>query len=174
MENKFSCWQTGKMKNLLLNNTVDSVRESPLSQYLPSCSGSAMWEQNVCITTCDKRGSQHREDRGLETGSVWSFVASVGQEETLESHLSTSGLLLNDSNRPIGLPRWREWHLASPLDCKEVQPVHPKGDQSCAHWKDWCWSWNSYTLATSCEELNTTNHQGNVNQNHSETSPHTF
>ena len=21
------------------------------------------------------------------------------------------------------------------------------------HWKDWCWSWNSYTLATWCEEL---------------------
>ena len=21
------------------------------------------------------------------------------------------------------------------------------------HWKDWCWSWNSKTLATSCEEL---------------------
>ena len=21
------------------------------------------------------------------------------------------------------------------------------------HWKDWCWSWNSGTLATSCEEL---------------------
>ena len=22
------------------------------------------------------------------------------------------------------------------------------------HWKDWCWSWNSNTLATWCEELN--------------------
>ena len=21
------------------------------------------------------------------------------------------------------------------------------------HWKDWCWGWNSNTLATSCEEL---------------------
>ena len=21
------------------------------------------------------------------------------------------------------------------------------------HWKDWCWSWNSHTLATWCEEL---------------------
>ena len=43
--------------------------------------------------------------------------------------------------------------LESPLDCKEIQPVHPKGDQSWVHWKDWCWSWNSNTLATSCEEL---------------------
>ena len=40
--------------------------------------------------------------------------------------------------------------LESPLDCKEIQLVHPKADQSC---KDWCWSWNSNTLATSCEEL---------------------
>ena len=44
--------------------------------------------------------------------------------------------------------------LESPLDCKEIQPVHPKGDQS------WMFvertdvkSWNSNTLATSCKEL---------------------
>ena len=27
---------------------------------------------------------------------------------------------------------------------KEISPIH---------WKDWCWSWSSSTLATSCEEL---------------------
>ena len=43
--------------------------------------------------------------------------------------------------------------LESPLDCKEIQPVHPKEDQSCVHWKDWCWSWNSNSLATTCKEL---------------------
>ena len=45
--------------------------------------------------------------------------------------------------------------LESPLDCKEIQPVHPKGDQSWVfvHWRDWCWSRNSSTLATSCEEV---------------------
>ena len=37
--------------------------------------------------------------------------------------------------------------LQSPLDCKEIQPVHPKRNQTI-HWKDWCWSWNSNTLAT--------------------------
>ena len=37
--------------------------------------------------------------------------------------------------------------LESPLDCKEIQPV------LSVHWKDWCWSWNSNTLATWCEEL---------------------
>ena len=40
------------------------------------------------------------------------------------------------------------------LDCKDIQPVHPKGDQFLGvHWKDWCWSWNSNTLATWLEEL---------------------
>ena len=29
---------------------------------------------------------------------------------------------------------------------KEISP-------GCVHWKDWCWSWNSNTLVTSCEEL---------------------
>ena len=43
--------------------------------------------------------------------------------------------------------------LESPLDSKEIKPVHPKGDQSSIHWKDWCGSWNSNTLATWCEEL---------------------
>ena len=44
--------------------------------------------------------------------------------------------------------------LESPLDCKEIQPVYPKGDQS------WVFigrtdveAWNSNTLATWCEEL---------------------
>ena len=40
--------------------------------------------------------------------------------------------------------------LENPLDCKDIQPVQPKGD---VHWKDWCWSWNSSTLATWCKEL---------------------
>ena len=45
--------------------------------------------------------------------------------------------------------------LESPLDSKETQPVNPKGNQSVLNilWKDWCWSWNSNTLATWCEEL---------------------
>ena len=37
--------------------------------------------------------------------------------------------------------------LESPMNCKEIQSVHHKGDQS------WCWSWSANTLATWCEEL---------------------
>ena len=44
--------------------------------------------------------------------------------------------------------------LEIPLDCKKIQPDNPKGNQSWIFiWKDWCWSWNSSTLATWCEEL---------------------
>ena len=41
--------------------------------------------------------------------------------------------------------------LKSPLDCKEIQPVHPKGNQSWVFIGNW--SWNSSTLATFWEEL---------------------
>ena len=43
--------------------------------------------------------------------------------------------------------------LESPLkDCKQIQPVHPLSVLNI-HWKDWCWNWNSNTLAAWCEEL---------------------
>ena len=41
--------------------------------------------------------------------------------------------------------------LESPLDSKEIKPVHPRGTTLNIHWKDWCWSSN--TLATWCKEL---------------------
>ena len=40
-----------------------------------------------------------------------------------------------------------ELGVESPLDWKEIQPVLG------VHWRDWCWSWNSNTLATWCGEL---------------------
>ena len=44
--------------------------------------------------------------------------------------------------------------LESPLDCKEIQPVHPKGDQSWVFiGRTDCWGWNSNTLATWWEDL---------------------
>ena len=42
--------------------------------------------------------------------------------------------------------------LESPLDYKESKPVSPKGNVPNIHWKDWCWSWNSNTFTTWCEE----------------------
>ena len=45
---------------------------------------------------------------------------------------------------------WQSWFQLVPLPaqgfswCTSVLGVH---------WKDWCWSWNSSTLVTSCKEL---------------------
>ena len=64
-----------------------------------------------------------------------------------------------DYKESWALKNWCFWTvvlgktLESPLDCKEVQPVHPKGDQSFLFIEDWCWSWNSNTLTTWWEEL---------------------
>ena len=44
--------------------------------------------------------------------------------------------------------------LETPLDCRENKPGNPKGISVLnIHWKDCCWSWNSNTLTTCCEEL---------------------
>ena len=43
--------------------------------------------------------------------------------------------------------------LESPLDCKEIQPVHCEGDQPWISLEGMMLKLNSSTLATSCEEL---------------------
>ena len=44
--------------------------------------------------------------------------------------------------------------LESPLDCKEIQPVHSEGDQSWVFFgRNDAKAENSSTLATSCEKL---------------------
>ena len=64
-----------------------------------------------------------------------------------------------DHKESWALKNWCFWMvvlektLESLLDCKAIQQVHPKGNQLNTHWKDWCWSWSSNTLATWCEEL---------------------
>ena len=64
-----------------------------------------------------------------------------------------------DCEESWGPKNWCFWTvvlektLESLLDCKEIQPVYPKGAVLGVHWKDWWWSWNSNTLATSCKEL---------------------
>ena len=51
-------------------------------------------------------------------------------------------------NCGVGEDSWESLELqgdpTSPFQRRSVLGVH---------WKDWCWSWNSSTLATSCEEL---------------------
>ena len=69
-------------------------------------------------------------------------VQSLGQEDLLEEEMAThSSILAREipwTEEPgglqsIGLQRVEEVlekTLESPLDCKEIQPVHPEGNQS--------------------------------------------
>ena len=54
-------------------------------------------------------------------------------------------MLLNCS---VGEDSWESLGL-------QGDPTSPSWRRSVlgVHWRDWCWSWNSSTLATSCEEL---------------------
>ena len=72
--------------------------------------------------------------------------------------------------KPSVLHKWPNWLLSislevkylfevlektleSPLDSKEIKESILKEINLNIHWKDWCWSWSSNTLATWCEEL---------------------
>ena len=63
-----------------------------------------------------------------------------------------------DCKESWALKNWCFWTvvlektLEGPLDCKEIQPFWRRSALG-VHWKDWCWSWNSSTLATSCKEM---------------------
>ena len=70
------------------------------------------------------------------------WVQSLGQEDFLEeemaTHYSILAWIIPWTEEPgglqsTGLQRLEEVlekTLESPLDCKEIQPVHPKGNQS--------------------------------------------
>ena len=60
--------------------------------------------------------------------------------------LSAEELML--LNRGVGEDSWESLGL-------QGDPTSPSWRRSAlgVHWKDWCWSWNSNTLATWCKEL---------------------
>ena len=60
--------------------------------------------------------------------------------------LSTEELML--LNYGVGEDSWKSLGL-------QRDPTSPSWGKSVldVHWKDWWWSWNSSTLATSCKEL---------------------
>ena len=96
-----------------------------------------------------------------DRGAWWAAVYGVAQSQTRLKRLSSSSSSQGygfssghvwmwelDSEESWEPKNWCFWTvvlektLESPLDCKEIQPVHPKGDQSWVfHQKDWCWSW---------------------------------
>ena len=69
---------------------------------------------------------------GFSSGHVWMWELDCEESRVLKNWCFWTVVL--------------EKTLESPLDCREIQPVHSKGDQFWVlgvHWKDWCWSWNS-------------------------------
>ena len=64
-----------------------------------------------------------------------------------------------DYKESWALKNWCFWTvvlektLESPLECKEIQPVHPKWNWSWIFIGSFQWSWSSNTLATWCEEM---------------------
>ena len=75
---------------------------------------------------------------GFSSGHVWMWELDCEESRVLKNWCFWTAVL--------------EKTLESPLDSKEIQPVHPRSVLG-VHWKDWCWSWNSNTLATWCKEL---------------------
>ena len=59
-----------------------------------------------------------------------------------------------DHKESWALKSWCFWTVVlektfeSPLDCKEIQPVHPKGDQSWIFIGRTDWNWSSNSVAT--------------------------
>ena len=49
--------------------------------------------------------------------------------------------------------RWRRLLRVPWTARRSNQSVLKEISPRCVHWKDWCWSWNSNTLATWCKEL---------------------
>ena len=75
---------------------------------------------------------------GFSSGQVWMWEVDCEESWALKNWCFWTVVL--------------EKTLESPLDYKEIQPIHPKGDQTWVL-KDWWWTWNSNTLAASCKEL---------------------
>ena len=83
----------------------------------------------------------YKESWAPKNGCFWIVVL----EKTLESSLECKEILLvypavihGVTKSQTRLSDWTETERKSVLN---------------SHWKDWCWSWNSNTLATWCEEL---------------------
>ena len=90
-------------------------------------------------------------DITLPTKSIWSRLwffqwSCMDVRVELWRKLSAEKLML--LNCSVGEDSWESLGL-------QGDPTSPSSRISVlgVHWKDWCWSWNSSALATSCKEL---------------------
>ena len=81
----------------------------------------------------------------LRPASLWPAAGHILTERTLPRRESTRAsvpfitFFTLHFTAPSAVPSGAEGHCLVPVEG--------------VHWRDWCWGWNSSTLATSCEEL---------------------
>ena len=85
----------------------------------------------------------HREGWEPRNWCFWTVVLEKTPESLLDSKPGSNQSILKEINQNCGVGE-DSW-----------EPHGLQGDPTSVlgvHWKDWCWSWNSNTLATWCEE----------------------
>ena len=93
---------------------------------------------------CIKKQGHYFANKGLSSQS-YGFSRSIDVRVGLWRKLSAEELML--LNCGVGEDSWESLGLQG----ESTSPSYRKSVLNI-HWKDWCWSWNSNTLATWCEE----------------------
>ena len=140
-------WATYNCSELNEENLCISA-EIELGQILGlQVPGSSSWQHCSCLLYLFKDVKIDvliRHNQGLSwvffRTVVWNHQFFCPQPCLLSNSHICTWLLGKDSWQSLGL---------------QGDPTSPSWRRSVlgVHWKDWCWSWNSSTLATSCEEL---------------------
>ena len=102
----------------------------------------------------------------ISVNSLWNYRGSMGHTGGLEADRKPWFFLWSCMDVKLGLWRKLSAEELMLLNCgvgeDSWESLGLQGDLTSpfwrrsvlgVHWKDWCWSWNSSTLATSCEEL---------------------
>ena len=80
------------------------------------------------------------QDYGFSSSQIWMWELDYKEGWALKNWCFWTVVL---EKTPESLPDSKEDQTSQPLRKSTLN----------IHWKDWCWSWNSSTLATLCEEL---------------------
>ena len=99
----------------------------------------APWKENYDKhSQCIKKQRHHFADKGLYSQSYGFSSSHYGCESWTIKKLEHQKLMLL---KDVMLEKTFE----SPLDCMEIKPVNPKGNQSWLFIGKTCWSWSSNT-----------------------------
>ena len=130
------------------------------SDRLFSCAPKSLWMMTAAMKLKDACSLEEKLWQNLDSilkKQRYHFVDKGPPSQSYGFSDSHVWMWELDHKEGWALKNWCFWiavlekTLESPLDCKEIQPVNPKGPTRIIHWKDWCWSSN--TLATWCKEL---------------------